>query len=87
LEKIFKGQYNFTTRQRQIKNTDNPQAELNNHLTQFVVDFDSEGTLLIIYYAGHGFFRTRDGSFERGQFELWKCVFCPFTNVVRANRH
>jgi hypothetical protein len=53
LAKVFQDEYKFTTTKRYLER-DPPQAEMNKHLADFVYENDAKNTLLIVYYAGHG---------------------------------
>ncbi len=72
LASVFKDKYNFSV--EFLKLTEDPrkktQVRLMRKLSAFVDDNDDEDTLLIIYYAGHGFVRDDNP----GQMELrgWK---------------
>lgn len=54
LSQVFKTDYGFHVEKKKINNTENSQWDLIAHLSAFFRNHDSEQTLLIIYYAGHG---------------------------------
>ncbi|QDS77662.1 hypothetical protein FKW77_003042 [Venturia effusa] len=54
LSHVFEHDYGFQVDTKMINSTENSQWDLMNHLTAFFSKYDSEQTLLIIYYAGHG---------------------------------
>ncbi|KAF2807252.1 uncharacterized protein BDZ99DRAFT_500500 [Mytilinidion resinicola] len=63
LGEVFQKAYNFTISSSHIKGH-NPQASVNRLLSEFVDDHGHEHSLLIVYYAGHGW------SDEHGQFKI-----------------
>jgi hypothetical protein len=56
LANVFGHQYNFKVYKKRLHTLQGKSArqQINLHLAQFVHDEDSQDTLLIIYYAGHG---------------------------------
>lgn len=57
LEGVFKNLFHYEVVPREIKKGKRPCIQLAVHLAEFVLQFDSPTTLLIVYYAGHGFAR------------------------------
>lgn len=58
LEKIFKEVFNYEVIKRQITGAPRdmlPGVQVTEYLVELVKKYDSDSTLLIIYYAGHGF--------------------------------
>jgi hypothetical protein len=58
LEKIFKEVFNYEVIKRQITGGPRdmlPGVQVTEYLVELVKKYDSDSTLLIIYYAGHGF--------------------------------
>jgi Caspase domain len=53
LGRVFEKEYNFTVNKAPLE-TDNAQKEMIFYLAQFLKEHDRKNTLLIIYYAGHG---------------------------------
>ena len=51
---MFSKAYGFDVTHRQVDSNNNPEIWLINYLSTFVCDHDKDDTLLIIYYAGHG---------------------------------
>ena len=54
LADVFENDFHFETRKEVLAAGKNPQLELNAKLSNFILEFDDEHTLCIIYYAGHG---------------------------------
>jgi hypothetical protein len=55
LGNVFASKFNYRVVKGRIeKNGKIPQHQVSKYLADFVYDHDSEGALLIIYYAGHG---------------------------------
>lgn len=54
LKEVFEKDYQFTVVETFLDKNVGPQKQLNKHLAAFVADYDDEDTLLIVYYAGHG---------------------------------
>ena len=55
LANVFSHDYNFEVQKEYLEEDSRPQAQLNDHLASFVRKMEHERTLLIVYYAGHGF--------------------------------
>jgi len=53
LADVFETEYKFTVIKRHLEAA-RPQASVNYSLSKFVRDHGLENTLLIVYYAGHG---------------------------------
>jgi hypothetical protein len=51
---VFKEEYNFKTEIAYLEKDKRPQAQANLYLANFVYQYDAKNTLLIVYYAGHG---------------------------------
>jgi hypothetical protein len=47
--------YGFEVERRELNTLEKAQHELNEYLASFMKRFDNMNTLLIFYYAGHGF--------------------------------
>jgi hypothetical protein len=58
LEGVFRDLFHYEVIPREIKKGKRPCLQLTMHLADFVHRFDSPTTLLIVYYAGHGFARS-----------------------------
>lgn len=56
LAAVFRDMYNFEIRQEKLNHNERAQAQMNEHLATFVRKYEKESnkTLMIIYYAGHG---------------------------------
>jgi predicted protein tyrosine phosphatase len=54
LESVFTGYFHYTVVKRQLTGDKRPCFQVRKHLIEFVDAYDSESTLLIVYYAGHG---------------------------------
>jgi hypothetical protein len=54
LRDVLEKEYKFLVVEILLDKTGGPQKQLNKHLASFVHDHDDEDTLLVIYYAGHG---------------------------------
>ena len=63
LEDVFQHEYNFRTQKLQISDK-RPQSQLNLELANFVHDHGHDGNLLILYYAGHGFYNKDENEFQ-----------------------
>jgi len=50
---VFEKDYGFVV-ERELILRENPQRQIRKRLLAFLGDHDEEGTLLIVYYAGHG---------------------------------
>ena len=59
LASVFENVYNFEVRKSQLDTQKKPQHQMTAALANFVRDHDEKHTLLIIYYAGHGW--SHDG--------------------------
>ncbi|KAK6822851.1 homeobox domain-containing protein [Apiospora arundinis] len=57
LESLFKNKFKFETKRKTLRGDPikSTQNQLNMYLSTFVYENDNKDTLLIIYYAGHGF--------------------------------
>lgn len=56
LAELFEKDYGFTVEKKLLDSRKgNPSHQLMDFLTSFVNKHDGKNTLLIIYYAGHGF--------------------------------
>ena len=62
LQRVFQDKYNFMVYRKQINDKKSPQAQVQKYLADFRYDEDGERTLLIVYYAGHGFAGDRAGT-------------------------
>ena len=56
LADVFRGTYNFAVHPVSLRNNTNklPRHQIHKHVVNFVYDYDSPRSLLIIYFAGHG---------------------------------
>jgi hypothetical protein len=54
LANVFEHVYNFEVQKTQLHTRKKPQHQMTAALANFVRDHDDKHTLLIIYYAGHG---------------------------------
>jgi hypothetical protein len=54
LAKVLRETYKFEVVERLLNHKKRAQTQVNQHLANFVADHDDKHTLLIIYYAGHG---------------------------------
>jgi len=54
LKCVFKDDFNYKVVQQRLLANKRPGLQVARHLAQFVYDYDSDSTLLIVYYAGHG---------------------------------
>ncbi|KAF2230440.1 hypothetical protein EV356DRAFT_536373 [Viridothelium virens] len=56
LADVFENMYKFDVKYAKLNGEQRAQAQLSVHLSKFVLEFEKQGesTLLIIYYAGHG---------------------------------
>lgn len=72
LSGVFENKYGYKVIRHRINSRKNPKKWLNKYLSNFVCKYDKEDTLLIIYYAGHGWSKlvsNTNGSSEK-QFHL-----------------
>jgi len=53
LGRVFEESYNFIVDKVIIGNK-LPQIEMSMHLSKFILEYSDKSTLLIVYYAGHG---------------------------------
>ena len=61
LEAVFKDLFRYTVVKKQlVAGKHDPQLQVSKILIDFVMDFDDESTLLIVYYAGHGMRGKKD---------------------------
>lgn len=51
---MFENTYGYEVERGLLNVKRSPQTQVNRHLATFVDDHNTEHTLLIIYYAGHG---------------------------------
>jgi hypothetical protein len=72
LETIFKDLYNFEVRKEKLHHKERAQAQMNEHLATFVRKYEKErkSTLMIIYYAGHGWSDGSDGAESKRKLRL-----------------
>jgi hypothetical protein len=54
LESVFKEDFHYTVVKELLAGDKPPTVQFSKFLSDFVLNYDSESTLLIIYYAGHG---------------------------------
>jgi hypothetical protein len=55
LESVFTELFHYTVRKQQLSELgDKPSLQISKYLLEFVCEFDSDSTMLIVYYAGHG---------------------------------
>ena len=56
LESVFTGLFHYTVRKQQLSESGGkrPSLQISKYLLDFVYEFDSDSTMLIVYYAGHG---------------------------------
>jgi hypothetical protein len=54
LAEVFRDDYGFEVFQHVLDSKDNPRRRLNKYLSNFIDEYDKDETLLILYYAGHG---------------------------------
>jgi hypothetical protein len=59
LGKVLKEEYNLTVERRLMHSKTSPQKQAFKHLSNFVDAHDDPKTLLIVYYAGHGYESAR----------------------------
>lgn len=52
LAHTFRNRFHYAVRDVELNATKLPQHQFSAHLAEFIRDFDSESTLLIVYYAG-----------------------------------
>jgi hypothetical protein len=86
LQEVFKKCYGFTVVPHILDSSKNPQKDLNFYLSSFVHEYDAEGTLLILYYAGHGW-STLIGNDSTGQavdkgFHLYESVLSELSTFL-----
>jgi len=60
---VFTILYNFTVERRTIPGYGRPGVYLNQTISNVASEYDEPNTLLIVYYAGHGFYDDILGSF------------------------
>lgn len=62
LEDVFENLFGYTVVKRQlVASRLSPHLQVQKILLDFVVEYDDESTLLIVYYAGHGVPGKQDG--------------------------
>jgi len=67
LEDVFKNLFRYTVVKKQLlKSRMSPHLQVQKILVDFVVEYDDESTLLIVYYAGHGVHGNQKGEDEGG---------------------
>jgi hypothetical protein len=67
LEAVFKDLFHYRVEKKQLmKSRHPPHLQIQKILLDFVMEFDDESTLLIVYYAGHGVPGHREGDEDRG---------------------
>ena len=56
LERVFTELFHYTVRKQQLSELGDkqPNLQISKYLLEFVWEFDSDSTMLIVYYAGHG---------------------------------
>ena len=54
LKGVFRDDFNYKVVQGQLRADKRPGVQVAMHLTTFIFAHDSDSTLLIVYYAGHG---------------------------------
>ena len=54
LAQVFRTKYNFKVDVKEMHNDIHPQTQAFKHVSDFVYDEDGDRSLLIVYYAGHG---------------------------------
>jgi hypothetical protein len=69
LAAVFRDDYLFEVEQ-QVLGERNPQHQMNLFLSNFLYNHDDPGTLLIIYYAGHGWSHWNKGTDKGREFTL-----------------
>ena len=62
LHRVFQDKYNFKVYSTQINAQKKPQVQAHKYLAEFVYHEDGPRTLLIVYYAGHGFAGEKAGT-------------------------
>jgi hypothetical protein len=61
LEAVFKNSFRYTVVKKQlVAGKHDPQIQVQKILIDFVIEFDDENTLFIVYYAGHGMRGKKD---------------------------
>jgi hypothetical protein len=81
LQDVFRNSYGFNTERWMIPGNDDSHLNLTKKATDFLDDFDCEGNLFILYYAGHGFINEDRQS-------TWAWYAQPSQEACRANwRH
>lgn len=71
LEAVFKDLFRYTVVKKQLAASRlSPHLQVQKILLDFVVDYDDESTLLIVYYAGHGVPGKQDGEDNGGHLLL-----------------
>ncbi|RDW91667.1 hypothetical protein BP5796_02832 [Coleophoma crateriformis] len=53
LGSVFEKQFRYTVIKKELTR-ERPSHQINTYLSSFVMDYDDDSTLLIVYYAGHG---------------------------------
>ena len=56
LESVLTSDYDFTVHNERLHIEASPQLQASYHVSNFVMHNDNERTLLVIYYAGHGWY-------------------------------
>lgn len=70
LEAVFKDLFHYGVVKKQLVDSRHrPQLQIQKILLDFVMEYDDESTLLIVYYAGHGVPSTQQGD-EHGNLLL-----------------
>ncbi|KAI9685827.1 MAG: Phosphatidylinositol-4-phosphate 5-kinase [Bathelium mastoideum] len=69
---VFRELYGFEVKQEQLNDKKRAQIQMNKHLANFVDEFEDQGnsTLLIIYYAGHGWAHVPEDDKHRTELRL-----------------
>ena len=65
MEQVFRDDYHYEVKKAVLDGTKTPgpQAQLEDHLTNFVSEFSGPDTLTLIYYTGHGMVRQEKSIF------------------------
>ena len=67
LEAVFKDLFHYSVSKKQLVNSRHPpHLQTQKILLDFVMEYDDEGTLLLVYYAGHGVPGKQDGADDSG---------------------
>lgn len=84
LESLFRDRFHYQTKTIELNVRKRPQLQLDNHISNFLLEHDGPHSLLIVYYTGHGLFHD-----DRAFLELTACnnlrVCRGFSGDAKAN--